>query len=100
MIGTLPPQGADGEQLHQRDDAGDGHGVLQQRRAQRAVTGVRRQAAGAHDDNQRGQVADEHGHDVLQAEWDGLLQGKSAIKGIRRAGFRSLGLLTHLNRSL
>ena len=37
-------------------------------------------AAGAGDDQQRGQVAHEHGADMLQAQGDGLAQRHLAIK--------------------
>ena len=77
--GHAAAHGADGEQLHQRDHTGHEHGALQQGDLQvcKFTTG---NAAGTGDDQQRGQVAHEHGADMLQAQGDGLAQRHLAIK--------------------
>ncbi len=60
IIGTCAAHRADGEQLHQRDDTCHEHGVLQQADLQVSkLTACN--AAGTGDDQQRGQVAHEHG---------------------------------------
>ena len=75
--------GSDGEQLHQRDDTCHEHGALQQGDLQvRKLAACN--AAGAGDDQQRGQVAHEHGADVLQAQRNGLPQGHFGFKLISR----------------
>ncbi len=77
--GHAAAHGADREQLHQRDHTGHEHGALQQGDLQvcKFTTG---NAAGTGDDQQRGQVAHEHGADMLQAQGDGLAQRHLAIK--------------------
>ena len=77
--GHAAAHGADREQLHQRDHTSHEHGALQQGDLQvcKFTTG---NAAGTGDDQQRGQVAHEHGADMLQAQGDGLAQRHLAIK--------------------
>ena len=75
--------GSDGEQLHQRDDTCHEHGALQQGDLQVCKLAACN-AAGAGNDQQRGQVAHEHGADVLQAQRDGLTQGHFGFKLISR----------------
>ena len=75
--------GSDGEQLHQRDDTCHEHGALQQGDLQVCKLAACN-AAGAGDDQQRGQVAHEHGADVLQAQRNGLPQGHFGFKLISR----------------
>ena len=77
--GNIAAHGADGEQLDQGNDTGYQHGVLQQMQLQlRKLTAG--DSAGAGNDQQRGQVADEHGQHVLQAQGDRLLQGHLAVQ--------------------
>ena len=71
--GHLAADRAKAVQLHQRDDARHEHGVLQQAHLQVCkLTAC--DAAGAGDDEQRGEVAHEHGENVLQAQRDGVAQ--------------------------
>ena len=86
---------ADAEQLHQSDHAGNPHGVLQQRQLHVGELGAG-QAACARHDEQRRQVAHEHGQDVLQAQRHRLGQGHIAFeredaKRLHRAGRAPLG---------
>ena len=76
MMGTLPPMGP---KLDQRDDAGHKHGVLQQADLQVGKLAAC-QAAGAGDDQQRGQVAHKHGKHMLQTQRDGVLEGHFCFK--------------------
>ena len=81
--GDLTADRADGKQLHQRDDAGHEHGVLQQADLQVSELAAR-QTAGARDDEQRGQVADEHGEHMLQAQRDRLAKGHLGFEVVSR----------------
>ena len=88
--GHLAAHGADAVQLHQRDDAGHEHGVLQQAHLQIGKLAACN-AAGAGDDQQRGQIAHKHGENVLQAQRDGVLQRHFCLKLIGSAlQFRTL----------
>ena len=75
--------GSDGKQLHQRDDTCHEHGALQQGDLQVCKLAACN-AAGAGNDQQRGQVAHEHGADMLQAQRDGLTHGHFGFKLISR----------------
>ena len=77
--GNLTAHGADGKQLHQRDHTGHEHGVLQQTDL-KVGEFTARQTACARDDEQRGQVADEHGKYMLQAQRNGLSKGHLRVK--------------------
>ena len=81
--GDLTADRADGKQLHQRDDAGHEHGILQQADLQVRELAAR-QTAGARDDEQRGQVADEHGEHMLQAQRDRLAKGHLGFEVVSR----------------
>lgn len=85
--GDPAAHGADGEQLHQGDDARHQHGILQQAQLQLGEFPAG-DAAGAGDDQQRGQIAHEHGQHVLQSQGDGLAQGHFAVQRKRRRGQR------------
>ena len=88
--GEPAADGADGVQLNEGDETRDHHGVLQQRHPQRAEPGVHGEPAGAQDDQQGRQVADEHGQNVLQAQGDGLAQRDPSVQFIGRGVDRFL----------
>ena len=81
--GHLAAHGAEAVQLHQRDDARHEHGVLQQAHLQVCEL-TAHEAAGAGDDEQRGEVAHEHGEDVLQAQRDSVAQRHFRLKLVCR----------------
>ena len=83
--GNPAANGADGKQLHQRHQARHQHGVLKQAQLQLREFAPR-DAAGAGDDQQRGQVAYKHGQHVLQAQGDGLTQGHFSVQPERLFG--------------
>ena len=74
---------AEAVQLHQRDDARHEHGVLQQAHLQVCEL-TAREAAGAGDDEQRGEVAHEHGEHVLQSQRDSVAQRHFRLKLVCR----------------
>ncbi len=74
---------AEAVQLHQRDDACHEHGVLQQAHLQVCEL-TAREAAGAGDDEQRGEVAHEHGEHVLQSQRDSVAQRHFRLKLVCR----------------
>ena len=81
--GHLAAHGAEAVQLHQRDDARHEHGVLQQAHLQVCEL-TAHEAAGAGDDEQRGEVAHEHGEHVLQAQRDRVAQRHFRLKLVCR----------------
>ena len=69
---NLATHGANGEKLNQSDNACHQHSILQQVQLQiRKFTAGN--AAGTGDNQQGGQIANEHGKNVLQAQGNGLL---------------------------
>ena len=74
---------AEAVQLHQRDDARHEHGVLQQAHLQVCEL-TAREAAGAGDDEQRGEVAHEHGEHVLQSQRNSVAQRHFRLKLVCR----------------
>ena len=83
--GNLAADGANGKQLHQRNDPRHQHGVLKQAQLQIGKL-TPRDTAGAGDDQQRGQVAHEHSQHMLQSQRDGLTQGHFPVQPERRFG--------------
>ena len=86
--------GADGVELHQSDQAGDQHGILEQGDPQAAVV-FHGDAADRHNGQQGGQVAHEHGHDVLQTQGNRLVQGQTAVNVVGRRVGDFFGRLRH-----
>ena len=83
---------ADGKKLDQRNNAGDEHGVLQQRNLQgHQFTAV----AGRRNDEDRREVADKHGENVLQSQRNRLMQRKTAFKFIGGTIFLGLSWFLH-----
>ena len=80
--GQPAADGTDGIELDKGDEAGDQHGVLQQRNPQIRKAVAVCQAAGPHNDQQRGQIADEHRQHMLQAQRDRLSQRDASVEGI------------------
>ena len=77
--GDPAAHGADGEQLHQGDDARHQHGILQQAQLQLGEFPAG-DAAGAGDDQQRRQIAHKHSQNVLQTQRDRLAQRHFSVK--------------------
>ena len=93
MIGTLPPIGPMAK-LNERYHARNEHRVLKD-----ADLKIRElaacNAARAHDDEQRREVADEHGENVLESERNGSCQRHFGVEIVRRIHRNSFILHTH-----
>ena len=88
--GDFSTDGTDGKELYQSDDTGNEHGILEQsdlKGCQFCISGCGRDTAGTTDDQDRGQVADKHGKDVLQTKRNGLTERDLPIEFIGRTAF-------------
>ena len=91
---NLAADGSDGEQLDERYHTCDKHRVLKYADLKiRELTAC--DAARAHDDEQRRQVADKHGENVLKSERNGPGQRHFGVEIMRRIRRNSCLLHTH-----
>ena len=89
--GNTAADGAQGEELDQGDQTGHQHGVLEQSDL-KVCKFIAGQAAGAGDDEQRGQVSHKHGQHMLQTQGNGLAQRHFSLEAEGFLGELVLGL--------